>query len=56
MTFEVLLKQIVKEAVIEALQETKVESTEEPKNWTTNDEPVKTTLQATAPLDEVAIR
>ena len=54
MTFEVLLKQIVKEAVIEALQETKVESTEEPKNWTTNDEPVKTTLQAPAPLDEVA--
>lgn len=54
MTFEVLLKQIVKEAVIEALQETKVKSTEEPKNWTTNDEPVKTTLQAPAPLDEVA--
>ena len=54
MTFEVLLKQIVKEAVIEALQETKVESTEEPKNWTTNDEPVKTTLKAPAPLDEVA--
>lgn len=54
MTFEVLLKQIVKEAVIEALQETKVESTEEPKNWSTNDEPVKTTLQAPAPLDEVA--
>lgn len=54
MTFEVLLKQIVKEAVIEALQETKVKSTEEPKNWTTNDEPVKTTLQAHAPLDEVA--
>lgn len=53
MTFEVLLKQIVKEAVIEALQETKVESTEEPKNWTTNDEPVKTTLQAPAPLDEL---
>lgn len=54
MTFEVLLKQIVKEAVIEALQETKVKSTEEPKNWSTNDEPVKTTLQAPAPLDEVA--
>lgn len=54
MTFEVLLKQIVKEAVIEALQETKVESTEEPKNWSTNDEPVKTTLQSPAPLDEVA--
>lgn len=54
MTFEVLLKQIVKEAVIEALQETKVESTEEPKNWFTNDEPVKTTLQAPAPVDEVA--
>ena len=54
MTFEVLLKQIVKEAIIEALQETKVESTEEPKNWSTNDEPVKTTLQAPAPLDEVA--
>lgn len=54
MTFEVLLKQIVKEAVIEALQETKVKSTEEPKNWTTNDEPVKTTLKAPAPLDEVA--
>ena len=54
MTFEVLLKQIVKEAVIEALQETKVESTEEPKNWTTNDEPVKTPLKAPAPLDEVA--
>ena len=54
MTFEVLLKQIVKEAVIEALQETKVKSTEEPKNWTTNDEPVKTPLQAPAPLDEVA--
>lgn len=54
MTFEVLLKQIVKEAVIEALQETKVESTEEPKNWSTNDEPVKTTLKASAPLDEVA--
>ena len=53
MTFEVLLKQIVKEAVIEALQETKVESTEEPKNWTTNDEPVKTTLQAPAPSKEV---
>lgn len=53
MTFEVLLKQIVKEAVIEALQETKVESTEEPKNWTTNDEPVKTTLQAPAPLEDV---
>ena len=54
MTFEVLLKQIVKEAVIEALQETKVKSTEEPKNWTTNDEPVKTSLKAPAPLDEVA--
>lgn len=54
MTFEVLLKQIVKEAVIEALQETKVKSTEEPKNWTTNDEPVKTPLKAPAPLDEVA--
>ena len=54
MTFEVLLKQIVKEAVIEALQETKVESTEAPKNWTTNDEPVKTTLKASEPLDEVA--
>ena len=53
MTFEVLLKQIVKEAVIEALQETKVESTEEPKNWSTNDEPVKTTLQAPAPLEDV---
>lgn len=53
MTFEVLLKQIVKEAVIEALQETKVESTEEPKNWTTNDEPVKTTLKAPAPSKEV---
>ena len=53
MTFEVLLKQIVKEAVIEALQETKVKSTEEPKNWTTNDEPVKTTLQAPAPLEDV---
>lgn len=53
MTFEVLLKQIVKEAVIEALQETKVESTEEPKNWTTNDEPVKTALQAPAPLEDV---
>ena len=48
------MKQIVKEAVIEALQETKVKSTEEPKNWTTNDEPVKTTLKAPAPLDEVA--
>lgn len=54
MTFEVLLKQIVKEAVIEALQETKVKPTEEPKNWSTNDEPVKTTLQAPAPIDEVA--
>lgn len=54
MTFEVLLKQIVKEAVIEALQETKVKSTEEPKNWSTNDEPVKTTLQAPEPIDEVA--
>lgn len=54
MTFEVLLKQIVKEAVIEALQETKVESTEEPKNWSTNDEPVKTTLKAPAPLEDVA--
>lgn len=54
MTFEVLLKQIVKEAVIEALQETKVKSTEEPKNWSTNDEPVKTTLQAPAPLEDVA--
>lgn len=53
MTFEVLLKQIVKEAVIEALQETKVESTEEPKNWSTNDEPVKTTLQAPTPLEDV---
>ena len=31
MTFETLLKQIVKEAVVEALHET------EPKNWTTND-------------------
>ena len=31
MTFEALLKQIVKEAVVEALHET------EPKNWTTND-------------------
>lgn len=55
MTFEVLLKQIVKEAVIEALQETKFESTEEPKNWTTNDEPVKTTLQAPAPDEDVAV-
>lgn len=53
MTFEVLLKQIVKEAVIEALHETKVKPTEEPKNWTTNDEPVKTTLQAPAPSKEV---
>ena len=53
MTFEVLLKQIVKEAVIEALQETKVKSTEEPKNWSTNDEPVKTTLQAPEPLEDV---
>lgn len=46
MTFETLLKQIVKEAVVEALHEA------EPKNWTTNDihaEEVKPHNQAPAP-------
>lgn len=46
MTFETLLKQIVKEAVVEALHEL------EPKNWTTNDihaEEVKPHNQAPAP-------
>ena len=48
MNFETLLKQIVKEAVIEALNETK--TSEEPKNWATNDEPVE--VEET-PVEEV---
>lgn len=51
MTFETLLKQIVKEAVIEALNETKIESTEESKNWGTNDVP--TVNQAPPTVEEV---
>lgn len=58
MTFEIMLKQIVKEAVAEAIKENigniivnaskkeKVEvQPEEPKNWGTNDEPVEEIIQ-----------
>lgn len=51
MNFETLLKQIVKEAVIEALQETNIES-EEPKNLGVKDEPVET-VQAPPTVEEV---
>jgi len=51
MNFETLLKQIVKEAVIEALQETNIES-EEPKNLGVKDEPVET-VQAPPTIEEV---
>lgn len=66
MTFEIMLKQIVKEAVAEAIKENigniivnaskkeKVEvQPEEPKNWGTNDEPVEEIIQETTEESEV---
>lgn len=66
MTFEIMLKQIVKEAVAEAIKENigniivnaskekKVEvQPEEPKNWGTNDEPVEEVIQETTEESEV---
>lgn len=65
MTFEIMLKQIVKEAVAEAIKENigsiivnaskkeKVEvQPEEPKNWGTNDEPVEEIIQETTEESE----